>query len=104
MLIESAWVLFRLGAWSGKIRLGWSEGSVVPLLDLEGCAHVDFAVTALVVPPPHVLDDRDPELFDCAPRTWPADQLRLVQVVDRLSEGAIASVADGSRRGHRLRV
>ena len=69
--------------------MGWVEVSVVRLLDFEGWAHVEFAVKALVVPPPHVFEGGELDLFDCAPRTLLADQLRLVKVVDRLSEGVI---------------
>ena len=58
-----------LGAWSVKVQLGWFEISVVRLLDR----------------------------FDCAPRALLADQFRPVEVVDRLSEGVIVRVADGSR-------
>ena len=86
---ESAWVSFLLGAWSGKIRLGWFEVSVLRLLDFEGCAHVEFVVKASVVPPPHVFEGGELDLLDCASRTLLADQLRLVKVVDRLSEGVI---------------
>ena len=64
---ESAWVLLLLGAWSVKIRLGWFEVSAVRLLDFEGCAHVEFALKVLVVPPPHVFDGGELDVFDRAP-------------------------------------
>ena len=80
---------FLLGAWSGKIRSGWFEVSVVRLLDFEGSAHVEFTEEALVVPPPHVFESGELDLFDCVPRTVLADQLGLVKVVDSLSEGVV---------------
>ena len=68
--------------------------SVIGLLDFDGCAVVELAVESLVVPPPHVLQIGQLDLFDGAPGSSAADQFGLLQTVDRLGERVVERVAD----------
>lgn len=67
-------------------------GSMIGVLDLGGGEHSEFAVEALVVPPPHSFQGRQSDLFDGLPRAMTADQLGLVQAVHGLSERVDAPI------------
>lgn len=49
-----------------------------------------------VVPPPHVLERRELDLFDGPPRTPSTDQLGLVETVHGLREGIDAPISVNS--------
>jgi hypothetical protein len=64
--------------------------SVVLLLDFDRGAHVELAVEALVVRPPHVFERREFDLLDSAPASPSPDELGLVEPVDGLSQGTLS--------------
>jgi len=67
--------------------------SVIRLFDLGGGAHVELAVEAGVVPPPHPFEGRELDLLDRSPGPALADQFGLVEVVDRLGEGVVVALS-----------
>jgi len=74
------------------------------MLDLGRGAHVEFAVEALFVPPPHVFEGGELDLLDGAPRSALADEPGLVEPVHRLGEGIVEAVAEGPGRGFRAEL
>ena len=69
-------------------------------LELDGWNIAAVAVESLVVVPVHPRQRGELDLIDGLP--WPllgpVDQLGLVVAVDRLSEGVVIGIADGSDR------
>ena len=93
-LIDSdpPWVSFLVVSEAGGRQLGRVVVSVVGGLDLGWGAHVEFAVEPAVVPPPDPFQGRELDLLDRAPRALEADQLGLVQAVDRLGVSVDAPI------------
>ncbi len=80
--------------WSAHCR--WL--SVVGLLELGGWDVAECAVEAFGVEPVDPLQGGQLDLVDVAPRASPADQLGLVETVDRLGERIVVGVRDAADR------
>ena len=65
---------------------------------------VERAVQAALVPPPDPRQGGQLDLAGSSPRAAGADQLGLVQAVDRLGQRVVDRVARGADRGHRALV
>lgn len=80
---------------------GWPDpwSAYFCVLDLGRGLHVELAVEALVVPPPHLLEGRELDLLDSPPGASLSDEFGLVEVVEGLGEGVVVAVANGSGGG-----
>lgn len=95
---DSHWVSFLGVSEAGGGQSGSYEVSVGGF-DLDGGAHAAFAVGALVVPPLHVLQGGELDLFDGLPRSVAADEFGLVQAVHGFGQRIVIAVADTAGRG-----
>ena len=102
-------VLFVFDPWRSAILLvaGDKAGNwktwLVGGLELGGWEVAAVLVEAAVVEPVDPLGGGDLDVVDALPGPSRLDQLGLVEAVDRLGEGVVERVADGTRRRRRCR-
>lgn len=74
------------------------------LLDFVRRAVAELGVEVLLVPPLHVLERRELDLLNRAPRAAAADQLGLVETVHGLAMALSNESPTGPGRGRRARL